>query len=706
MAKEATIWGGPAAAGLVPKTAVATLQIKMPWHPWTKRWFDWPRATVRSYSGSIAAAGYGQCEFEVLYGPKYKFPHLGTGLGFARPQNFIGWWVRVQVQFEDGTTSTEFVGRVETEHREVYASTAGPAGKQTFVAFDPLFTLSKIHVSESVWWDTRNEEGVELILPRMPSMNRLTEDGALLGNRTAEVHGDPEPEVYLFGGTSLWNRAQFVEYVLGRFADEGGVNGPGWWLSGLVGPLAELEDHVKLDSAMSIGAIARRLISPRHGLDFKCRPRFEDNAMTGFELFVAALQHEAINYGTATLPANENVLELPVNEIGNAKRVEVVVSRQTKHRRIRLLGERIVMCCTLRGAMLEGGEPGLVPKWYGARETEYIAGTGDDGDDSTKHDDARKRERLASVYTRFGAPDDWDHQGKLAVPQLSPEGELLPPTGSELYQNKIRGTLQATPLKKDHAYITDEVNLNPDNWLPEFVAPMAWIRDESTGNFLRIEDIGAEIVAPYYDWGVQLTFQNTMPHVIALGHFPSSAKSTVEPKYRYETLAVTLAMHTDHRLKLEYDVPPGVPWEGTDPRPSDGVLSLEMPGMELWFMVPRTVFDVKHAPLADAGQLALYEGYEHLVLRNDAAKMHQSMAGAIARHAKRQGRALIEFEGLLNYADFVGTMLTVIDVNGALHQIKAPVTAVRSVIPEIEAGATSEEVQPPTTIVEAGYVGP
>jgi len=710
MTTEATIWGGTATAGVTERSAVPVLQIKMPGEIWTKAWRNWPRARIKNWGVGIAAAGFTSCEVEVKYGPQHKFPHLGTAPALTSPLSMMGWWIRVVLYMPDGSSSTQFVGRIESQHREPYGSATAPAGTQTFIAHDPSFVLSKIMVCESVWWDTRlvlgEPVGMATILGRTPGMNRLDEGGTLLGNRTPERVPD-EDGTFMFGGTALWSRAEFIEYVLSHFADEGGVSGPTWSLAGQTAPLQACTDHVAMGSSMSVLEILRRLITPQRGMDFKVVPQILDNKIGGFDIYALALQDREIVFGGEILPANQNPLTLNVNDIGKATRIEVVVSRETRVRKIRVLGEPIVMCCTLWGQIAAIGQPGsvsLVPKWSSSREAEYQAGTGNSDDDAAKHDEARGQERFASVYSRFGAPTNWDHQEGIAVPTLTEWGDLYWPTPSQLYQNQIRATMQGTPLKRDHDYATAELNLNPAIPYPEFLPPMGWIHADTSGRFVRLEDAGIHFVPPYYDWGVLLGFANALPHLIAKNHWSATAKSDTTPTYDYETLVVTLAMRTDHRLKLEYDVPVDVPLADVDPRPTDGSLTIEMPGHELWFMVPGTAYDVAGTG-PHAGELKTYQGAQHLTLRNDAEKMHLAMAGAIARHAKSQGRALIEFEGLLNFAVFAGHMLSVIDVGGTLHEVKAPVTSVRCAIPDMSALESSNEAPSPTTTIEAGYVG-
>jgi hypothetical protein len=531
-----------------------------------------------------------------------------------------------------------------SESRLVHAGVSAPVGVQTWVAYSAMEILDRVAVSQSYWWDG----GAERLIGWVPDFNARDERNALAGNRTAAVHDG----AYLFGESDLWTRFDIATYLLDRFVDEGGTTGPLWVLGGQANLLQNVADVIPVGPSETVGALLRRLITPRLGVDFTVIPIADQ----GFEVYVFALTARTYSFGTMTLPRNSGLVAVDTtNAVGNIQ-TRIVKTSRAAYAKLRVVGARAVCCCTLVAP------DDLGTKWTAALATAYKAGAGGSTTDPKDHDRARRADRFATVYAAFGAPSDWDHQAGAAAPIVEGDG-VLSNTGSSDYQNTVRRTLPWIPLRAGYDYgVSPPLNLNPSGHEGELFAPIAWLLSADAPVYVAAEQVGVHVGVPQFDLGVVL--QASPNHLLALNHFSGAAETDTEPAYDYEQMAVTLAFETDHRLALVYQAK-------DDPAPSDGELDIVDEHAELWYMAPKTWYG-----LDDTGNPHKTGAGVNTVLRNDAARLYLVMAGAIARHIENRARAEVRIKGLQPWSFLLGHIMTVIEGGGDSHTIGAPITTV------------------------------
>jgi len=307
---------------------------------WGDDWEIRPDATITR--GGVHTAGHDldSVEFTYRYG-KARSPHedVTEEIETREAVDLAGYWVKLELATEHGLT-TEFIGKVESPSRIPHGRSDYPAGVQAWVAYGPLQILRKIEISQSCWY-TDSEFRT---LGWVPAMNGRDQYNMVTGNRTAEKYPD-ENGVYVYGGTSTWTRRQYLDYVLSMFVDEGGTTGPAWTIRGQVDALDDLSDVVTFGVGDSAADVIRKLISTREGFDYFIFPN-EDAG--GFELCVFALLGDDQSWGGVTLPKNPISFDLKPCEHKDLQ-LRIVQSGDHEYGAIRVVGRRIVTCCSLRG---------------------------------------------------------------------------------------------------------------------------------------------------------------------------------------------------------------------------------------------------------------------------------------------------------------------------------------------------------------------
>lgn len=641
---------GPETATTPRKVAVVEVDIK---RLWSDDWLFDP--TLRFMSASLCASAHdlGQCVIHSRYG-KIKETYE-TSLTARESGDLTGWWVRIRFVTKQ-RQQTVWVGRIEGESRELYGSDTARTGVQDWVAYSPLQLLRKKWFSRSIWL----VDAAEKELGWIPSFNRRDEYGRMWGNRSTAKSGDS----YVYGGIHLWTRYQMAEYILKRFADESG--GPTWTLGGQADLLEDITDEVRLDITQRVSDILARLITPRLGMDYKVIP-----TDGGFEIFVFALVAQEYSFAGATLPRNTNTVKVQSSKLHEMPVVKIVRSDEQRYGKVRILGARIIVCCSLRA---DAG-PTLEAIWSSALETAYEAGTGTPSDDAEKHDGARTADIYRPVYQRYGAPVDWG----MPAPVLDAAGQVIISDTERPYQDIIRRTLPWLPLREGYDYTQDPpVNNNPSGREGDYLPPMVWVKDEDLWlQHVSVETRGIGVYALGYEWGILLSASPN--HLLAKRHFAGAAETETDEKYDYDSLVATIALQTDHRLELFYEVPGG----------DESVMEIAVPDAQLWVLKANTMVGVKPFSIWNLQ----FSGGNDLVLRNDSSRLALVMAGAIARYCQPRHRAEVTLKGYQTWQDLLGHIMTVVEQDGDTQRLEAPVTSIQWIMSE----------QGPQTVIRAGY---
>jgi len=663
----------------MPTTVLSPAEVTLPFvvtapavyikRLWSDTWSYRPDLELVRAIAAASGQDLGSCELRRRYGLIKQPWELDVTV--YEPIDLSGYWVKVSLVGDQGEQQ-QWVGRISNDTREISGTTTTlsgsqvRSGEQTWVAYEPLHILQRIHISRSIWKVGDNEKELGWV----PDLNARDANNMIVGNRSASKSEGGGNTTYVYGGTDLWTHYDYAEYILKRFVDENSIGGPIWSLGGQADLLANITDTIRFSTTQTVADLLRQLIPIRLGLDYTIRA-----TETGFEVHVFALSSQEWSFGGVTLARNPNAVNIVSSKAIDVPQCRVVRTADHVYDRIRVLGRRVVVCCSLRAS-----DGSLVPKWSSALETAYKAGTGNPTDAGDDHDAARQAETYRPVYQSYGAPIDWNFNNGTAAPIINSSGQTA--NGVADYQNQIRSTLSYLPLREGYDYSTDPpTDHNLSGHESDFWPPAVWLFDpdpeEGEGRYVLAEEADIGVSVSRTDWGV---FLSPSPnHLLALNHWASSIATDTDPKYDYATMVATIAVESDQRFGLEVAVAGG----GT---PSGGVLEIEVPDAELWYLAPNTVVGT------DVTGALKTSGVTGRVLRNDVTRLGLVMAGALARYNALRGRAEITIKGLLPWGELVGQVMAVVEDGGDTQMIDAPITAVEWV--------TGND---PTTIIRTGF---
>lgn len=684
---------GPDQLAVQPNVPAALVEIKKNWND---PWLFTPELQVLRASGKVASSGIGEAELLYRYGT-VKHPHESDFSSLV-PPNFRGYWVRIIMGGGQGS-QVVWVGRVAAEAREIYGAPQGPSGRQTWIAYEPLRLLQRIHVSRSVWLeDGGDPETDAMTLGWTPNMNGRDAGGMLVGNRsTEEVQG-----TYVFGGTNRWTRAQFLAYVLEHFVDElnddspGLSTGPGWVLGGQAALLHNISDIVTFSDVVSVADILRKLINPSIGLDFVVVPaEFSGSPAGGFEISVFPIISESVSVGGDALPRNNRLVSIRASQAKEVVRTNIVRTDDQSYGRIRVLGRRIVCAVTLGGAKTDyveavyppGGVgppemiPTLVPLWSTQDQAAYEAGAGNFRAD--EDDESRRADKFETVYQAYGAPLNWGHAGGEAAPLLDSHGELKSAGDHaagvgdpKRWQDTVRRTLHTLPFLEgaDYTLGFEVLRAGVQNQT-EFMPPQAWVYDESSNKFIPAHKARLGVSVLHNQLGLHL--QASPNHTLGKNHF--TGRTDDQPEYDYDRIVATVAFETDRRLEVQFNRDASAGW-----LPSDGELVVEDDTAELWYAASRTVYGVD-----SRGKLLTTPFIT--TLRNDIRHLGLVLAGLVARYMFPRARAEIFINGWQPWTLLLGAILETVEEKGNIQDIRSVIT---EVVYELEGQ--------PRTVIRAG----
>jgi hypothetical protein len=633
---------------------------------WSSQWTIEPRFQNITFSRHVGSVGAGSAELPLAYGSiMYQWETSHTTYESV---DYSGWWVRISFVGEQGL-QPQWVGQIQDQDRIVLGSDDEKSGFQTWVAYDAMGMLDKKSMSTSFWFEAG--EGAEVKeLNFVPAMNRLDKFGRVKGNRIESV--EPSSQSFMYGGKEVWSRVHYIDYVLRNFADDSGISGPEWILTGELDSLIDMTDVVEFGKTQTVLEVLKKLIGRNYGLDFRVIDYSE-----GFEINVFATQDREINYGVTTLPPNNDVIRIQVGETKDLIETRIVNSSTTKHNKIRIIGERTVVCFSLLGAtasvvsspLEEDDDETLVPKWDSDQEEEY-----DDGDQigafPEDSDNWRLSHEYDNVYLRFGAPEeaqeDKPDQGVQSVPIMNTDGSLPDDEEVELapVQRTMRHTLDWIPLKSNIDYTLepddDDYDRNPDEIEPDTMAPLIWIWDSWNRKTIQIQKTGIGFEMLDNEWGFRLLTKHN--HIMALTHWDGGDDTWVQPLYDYEGLIATIAVEADHSLVIEHELSND---NGT-------TYEISAPGAELWLLAPHTQVKVDND---DTGK-TLSSGDKWIELRNDAESLHPLMAGLIARFETDRAKGDFRFAGYREWGYLLGSILGAVEDTGDTYDINGVITSI------------------------------
>lgn len=686
---------------------------------------DWKQdESLEFVSGEIHASSSALSRVVVrrLYG-NVKRPY-STDFANDQALDIDGWLLRVRMPdpTKDHKLVTQFVGLIETNKREVEGKDDEPAGNQTWVAYGLQRWLSRLVVSQSMFWN-KSDSSTSLV-DWVPAMNARDKHNIVVGNMATNVKtGDAGPATNTYyGGTLVWSHLDYLQYLVRNFIqqdsfEEDGSDVPTWTIGGQFALLGSMKTTIAMPEAASASEIIKLLVPVAYGVDWMITPVDADEEKgiaAGFEITVFSLVDADQGFGGTTSGGTGSPGAPPATLKANPNKVQVMQSGQDdKHpqkdlvsidisdsdeRRVDqvlVLGRRIVVCGTLRGSDTKaqagsgGAGASLVPKWSTTLETKYISASAT-GTPAVK-DKIRQQDLYRDVYQHYGAPTAWNLATALWTVACNDTGDPKLasltnfPKGVPQFQGSVRETLSWIPLKEGYDYSADPA---VDNTLtdtePGLKPPVAWIYDPapidgSGARYVQCDQVGLSVHHPLHDWGVFLSASPN--HKLASNHWTGAQVATTldPPEYDYTTLVATVAIESDHRLRLAYTMPAAL-------SAGDGSRRVVLDQMaECWVLLANTVVDL------DASGNFVTSGSKLRVLRNDSDRLWLVMAGEIARYVSSRTRAQLNWRGHRPYAALLGQILTVVQQGQVQQSVGTPITSV------------VWTMSPPSTVVKAGY---
>lgn len=645
-------------------------------------WRTEPRLEMVSCSVHVGSGGRGELNVKRRYGEN-KQPWEADTAPKVPWAPASGWWVRV-IQATDTGRHELFLGRFESIEADVHGSDTPtprvgqlivePSGLQTWIAHGPRRILERISVSTSFW---KAPEGEVRQMGWIPAINQRDDSGAVIGNRSQSRLG----ATYVHADEAGWNHLQYIEYLLGRFTTGN------WSVSGQTELLSALSEPIRFGKTQTLDQMIGKLIPTRLGVDW----RIEPGENGSWQIVIYSLVAEEHSFGDATLPRNPDTVEIRVGESADSLRTRLVYSTEQTYGRIRVLGDRIVVCCSLwteeAPEQIRTHGTGLTPKWTTALEKEYLAGD-PDGSTAAAHDAFREKEKFRPVFQQFEIPAEWDFNERTAAPLLDESGELVVDPDPDVAtpadrQTYIRKTLSWLPLFEGVDYSENPpVDNNPAGHHPELLPPAVWLANRlppddeeeedpppEANRYVAADEAGVcHVFVAKQTLGISLMAKAN--HLLALKDWdvaaPAPAATNRTPKYDCRNMVATIAFESDQRLQLVADL-------HDDPDPDQGIIDIEVPDAELWYLAPHTVLGDDSTP---STLLVKTSGPKGRVLRTDVARLMPVMVGAIARYHQARCRAEITVAGVVPYTRLLGRILTAVAQDGHTQRIQAPITSV------------------------------
>jgi hypothetical protein len=584
------------------------------------------------------------------------------------PLELLDWFIRIEV-VQSGWETEPLDKPLPVWTGIVAADARAPGGTdsgnnlldQTLTAYGMEYLLDRREINSAFVLDEAAETPAAYEIDRCLVFNeRYIRGFDEKGNRSLERLPASEEESdavgpYVFdrfrstGGTQLWNIRDILDYLLHYYAPASVrfmLRGP----DDVLACLARIIPGPISVAGKTLRHVLDDLIDRQSGLGWRVRVgttvegEGDDQQVVEIcEIVVFTHLDQPITIGDATVPANADRLEIPLDEfrhlVGDVEQERDAAQRYGK---IIVLGGYVVSCGTF--SITDGT---LAAGWNEKEEDDYKL-AGGSGTDGRANDAARNAEQFGRVYTTYTVPREWNGlcgggapdspsgsapPKKPAVPQVEPKtGKLLPNNVTKIRTWGLRfgRNLPLTRTAPDTGY-------GDLNYEPEYRDMLAAVLDKGPANsddaakWVMLDnapddDCRTGVVRPL-DTAFGVEVRTSPAYLLARNHFKSSDTPAAEegtetaaktdPKYDYKDLVVTAAFETDQRLRIEQAIPGGDP---------DRVLTIEQPDLQLWHVVPGTVVDVQD------GKLIRHT--EASAVRDDSDRARQILALAVAWYGR------------------------------------------------------------------------
>ena len=508
-----------------------------------------PRATFRLRYGSASVAGAAFAAIDRV--------------------DLVDQFVLVRTRWTaTAAAETLFVGIIDADSdRRGGSAIDVPTGTQTLTASGLERLLARTPIDGAVTDAGRQTRPLPFNLPG--PMNAVTGNRSTRRVQDAYVHSSDG---------ELWTARDVVEHLLNHFAPPlnfklGGTVGNLEHVVTTWGPFDNLLDALKT------------LIDRRRGMTFFVDFRSGNHPIVR----VVSCFDGAVAQGKLRLAPNSDLFNADLDaEDGAVEDVTVRTSSAHRYTRVVAVGRPMVVCGTVS---VNSGS--LVQGWEAADEKEYV----DAPDDET-----RKREKFARVYTTFvmSDPATFDKIPGLdagaRIPAVAADGSLDQTRTAKLFLHG-RSLLPLLPLRAGEDYSVRTLKrVRPKPSKKPFLPPMV-ILTLTTGETARwiVADRARDPAnddgdAPLPNFPLRLLtgepgFQlpHWPNHQLAAGSF-TKENTDYPPVVSQNAILATVAVETDEMLRVELPIDANAPIPRT--------LRIEVPGAELWIVLPGTILDV------------------------------------------------------------------------------------------------------------------
>lgn len=548
-------------------------------------------------------------------------------------------WVGVIVE------ETDDIGGLDATGDDQVATT-----DQNFVAYGLEYLLKKTPIYGS--FITNDGSTSDYIDTGLVFNERFTHGPTAIGNRSAAkiTPGNENPKCYHFAkadpanpANSVWAAYDILEYLLSVYPVDENVQ---FTLGGqATAALGKLQlPRVNLEGKNVYEAL-NSLIDRRRGLGWCVRTDAKTDAPT-VHIFTVFDQVITTSDGD-TIPANaeQNPLDLSARSDDiSIESLNVGDDATGAVGNIYVEGERIITAFTLSVA-----DGNLEKAWTDAQETTYCQGANVSNSVDgykQKNDAARALEGLSNVYTTFRVPNAWDWTAgngrggskSAANPGVKQDGSLDTgnPATARAWGMKF---LRHLPWQKSPG--------SADS-IPDFEAPMAFIKYQGTADssgavpspqWVLLHKLvpfapPAHLLVLENDFGIKLEISGDY---LAKAPITTLSPGEATPAYDWHDLMVTAAVRTDATVNA---------WDSIDGENRNQGIYIRVPGAELWYVLPNTVYDVDASgkPKSFAGKPAnaiqgLLAAFDptaslNLIIRDDSSRLRRLLAMAKGWYSK------------------------------------------------------------------------
>ena len=603
--------------GAVVDRAQTIVQVKSAWAD------DWQTVSYLEAVSATACVSPSMPKATLLYRYGNIIREDDTSFQQYDPLFITNRYVRIQAIDGLGIW-TVWTGIILDDSFNMHGAESDPQGDQAITAYGLEILLDRVAI-EGAYTDDGKIDWCP------PFNSRDAYGAALQGNRATDLDAGETSHRFSKDGQT-WTHYDIINYLLDRY----------FGLQILISGQKEILEQmsgVYYFEGLSLKQAFDKLIDRRRGIGWFLDPGEGDGTIS---LIIFSVFSDPVSAGSITFSGNPSVSSLDLSAAFDVDENLTRIVQSSLYDRIVIQGSRIKTCFTVSVAA-----GNLVRDWTTAAQTAYNTKT---------EDTARASEKYEHVYQQFKIPDDWNWTHNDGTGDRI---SVLPEWVTAATWNNDRPLLRWIPIEK------------PNGGYEE---PMVFVTSEEkiymVDKLSAVKKPGAH--TRIMDTGKGFSLKGKINHLFGLNHF--SGTSETDPQYDYTTLAATLAVESDARIKEVVELG----GETEIPR----TLVIPVYDAEYWHIARGTAKSLENGTIVYATQ--------DITVRDDRDKLKKIAALARAWYSVYRSavRVTVRFIGML--APLGGVIS---DISGSWH--KEPVnTVVTSRTWDFTSG---------TTTIETGY---